>query len=108
MTVTESVVSGNPNELFTLGFLVQDLAANGLTLGPVMGGVYVVVGSLQVTTPAGVTLSPMAPIEYFSSPPPPSAAGPGAAPSAPSVASSAQRAVVALSALVLAVLAAAL
>lgn len=102
-------MSGNPNELFALGFLVQDLAANGVTLGPVMGGVYVVVGSLQVTTPAGVTLSPLAPTEYFASPPPPGTAQPGtAAVPAAAVASSAQRAVVAFSALVLAALAAAL
>lgn len=107
ISATEAVVAGNPNDLFTLGFLVQDLAANGVTLGPVMGGVYVVVGSLQVTTPAGVALSPTAPIEYIASPPPPSNT-PATTGSAPSpVASSAQRAVVALSALALAMLAAA-
>lgn len=110
ITATEAVVAGNPNDLFTLGYLVQDLAANGVNLGPVEGGLYVVVGSLQVTTPAGVTLSPSAPLEYIASPPPPSAPGtqPAAKPTPAGATpkSSAQRAVVAISALAIAVLAA--
>lgn len=110
ITATEAVVAGNPNDLFTLGYLVQDLAANGVNLGPVEGGLYVVVGSLQVTTPAGVTLSPSAPLEYIASPPPPSAPGTQPAakptPAAATPKSSAQRAVVAISALAIAVLAA--
>lgn len=104
ISATEAVVAGNPNELFTIGFLVQDLAANGVTLGPVEGGVYVVVGSLAVTTPAGVTLSPAAPIEFIASPPPPGA--PYAPGTTKPMASSANRAFVAVSALALAVIAA--
>lgn len=106
MSSTELVVAGNPNDLFTLGFLVQDLNANGVYLGSVEGGVYVVVGSLQVTTPAGVTLSPSAPLEYIASPPPPYAPGTTAPVGAASMASSAHRAVVAISALAIAAIAA--
>ena len=103
ITAVESITSGNPNDLFQLGLLRQDLNANGLYLGSVGGGMYVVVGSLAVTGPgsgdATGSLTPLAPTVYLTSPPPPSPPGTVKA-------SAADRAVVAMSALLLAVVAA--
>ena len=108
VTAAEYVVSGNPNDLFQLGLLRQDLNSNGIFLGTVGGGMYVVVGSLTVTAPGGdatSSLTPLAPNVYLTSPPPPSP--PGTAGTAASVkASSADRAAVAISALLLAAVAA--
>jgi hypothetical protein len=103
ITAVESITSGNPNDLFQLGLLRQDLNANGLYLGSVGGGMYVVVGSLAVTGPgsgdATGLLAPLAPSVYLTSPPPPSPPGTVKA-------SAADRAVAAMSALLLAVVAA--